>query len=350
MNSIKRVWELEFPSSSTNWGVYFPIIGRYRSGENFVRQQVKQSNLLNPVLVSTPDTEHRYVPPSLIPGEMGELASRKIKSDRHKIEVIVFIYLFLMTFVLWVAAGVTLAIEWFSLNLVFCLYFHFDNKTILHNTEALKERAMFYGWLYSRGNYYLYGALLVFFIVGLLQLGLIKAMGSETLVLENFGLHYVRVTEDGQWWRLASGPFLHAKFVHWLSNLMIAVGLFMMCGPFLKTRGLISVFLGCAFGSFATVYSAHLLSLLDSDGLIGLSGGLGGVLGWFAVSNFRCREVYPQHFYLTSLYFALITLIVLPLFISFTTFLCHGSGMVLGGLAALFVDKETFIKQFLVSR
>ncbi|MCH7741251.1 MAG: rhomboid family intramembrane serine protease [Proteobacteria bacterium] len=207
---------------------------------------------------------------------------------------------------------------------------------------------MFYGWLYLRGNNYLVAAIFLFFTVGLLQLGLIKAMGSNDLVLERFGLHYIRVTEDGQWWRLVSGLFLHAKFVHWLSNMMIAAGLFMMCGPFLKTRRLIPVFLGCALGSFVTVYSAHLMSLLDTDGLIGLSGGLGGVLGWFVVSNYRCCEIYPRQFYLTSLYFASIALLVLPMFISFTTFLCHLSGLVLGGLAALPIDKETFVKQFQV--
>ncbi|MCH7743890.1 MAG: rhomboid family intramembrane serine protease [Proteobacteria bacterium] len=265
-------------------------------------------------------------------------------------KVIAFVYLFLITFVLWLAADIALALGWFSFNLVFCLYFHFDNKAMFQNTEVLKERAMFYGWLYLRGNHYLYAAIFFFLAVGLLQLGLIRAMGSNDLVLESFGLHYVRVTEDDQWWRLASGPFLHGRFVHWLSNLMIAVALSVMCGPFLKTKRLVPVFLGCAIGSFALVYAVHLLSPLHSDGLIGLSGGLGGLLGWFVVSNFRCREVYPQHFYLTSLFFALITLIVLPLFISFTTFLCHGFGMVLGGLAALFVDKETFIKQYLVSR
>lgn len=344
----QRIWETEFPSSSSNWGVYFPIIGRYQNGEAFVRKQVKQSNLLNPVLVATPETKNQYLPPSLIPGKMGEQACNKIKTDRHEIMVIALVFLFLITFVLWFVANPTLALGWFSFNLVFCLYFHFDNKTMFNNPEVLKERAMFYGWLYLRGNNYLVAAIFLFFTVGLLQLGLIKAMGSNDLVLERFGLHYIRVTEDGQWWRLVSGLFLHAKFVHWLSNMMIAAGLFMMCGPFLKTRRLIPVFLGCALGSFVTVYSAHLMSLLDTDGLIGLSGGLGGVLGWFVVSNYRCCEIYPRQFYLTSLYFASIALLVLPMFISFTTFLCHLSGLVLGGLAALPIDKETFVKQFQV--
>ncbi len=261
-------------------------------------------------------------------------------------KVIALVYLFLITFVLWLVTDVTLALGWFSFNLLICLYFHYDNKTVIQNTDALKERALFYGWLFWRGKNFLYAAIFFFFAVGLLQLGLIGAMGSNDLALESFGLHYVRITEDDQWWRLASGPFLHGRLAHWLTNLMIAVGLFMMCGPFLKTRRLTLVFLGCAIGSFIVVYLVHRLSPLDSDGLIGLSGGLGGVLGWFVVSNFRCREIYPKHFYLTSLFFASITLIVIPMFLNFTVFLCHASGMILGGLAAFPIDKETFVKQF----
>jgi len=261
-------------------------------------------------------------------------------------KVIALVYLFLITFVLWLVTDVTLTLAWFSFNLLICLYFHYDNKSVIQNTEALKERALFYGWLFWRGRNFLYAAVFFFIAVGLLQLGLVGAMGSNDLVLESFGLHYVRVTEDDQWWRLASGPFLHGRLVHWLTNLMIAIGLFMMCGPFLKTRRLALVFLGSAIGSFVVVYAVHVLSPLDSDGLIGLSGGLGGVLGWFVVSNFRCREIYPRHFYLTSLFFALITLIFIPMFLNFTVFLCHASGMILGGLAALPIDKETFVKQF----
>ena len=332
----------QFPKSQESWSVFTPILNRVKHGEERVRRTFNRPNLLEPALVATPATLGRYLPPLALEDEDGDLARAHVLKDRGKMKVIALVYLPVITGVLWYIAGIRAGAAWFSFSLVTLGYLHFDTES-LGRVDAMQDRAFWYGWMYCHARPYLVAAVACFSLMGAMQLALISYLGSNTLTLEKFGLLYSAVTSHGEWWRLLTGPFLHYSAAHWLGNFMIGVGLFTLCGPLLTGR-LWPLLLTSAVGSFAAVYAGHCLGLNLGDGIIGLSGGLGSLLGWLVASAMRFPRYYPNRFFLTAGYFALVTLILMPIFTSVGTLICHVSGMGLGAAFAMISGKPSFAR------
>ena len=329
-----------FPESKDVWSVYYPLVARAVAGEERVKKAFRRPNLLEPLLVSSPMTEGRYLPPLAIDGPAGDAAREYAIRQRRYSKYIVYVYTPLLAAVLWYLTDVYLTASWLAFGVVVASYLHYDTSS-LQSPRVLQERALFYGWMFCQSRRYIAGSATFFAGIGLIQLALNYRFGSNEATLERFGLLYSSVSGNGEWWRLLTGPFLHHSLAHWLGNLAIGLGLFALCGPLLRGRLPLLVTMS-AIGSFVTVYAAHGVEPNIGDGIIGLSGGLGGLLGWLVVSALRFPKLYPRHFFLTASYFALITLILFPAFTSVGTLICHASGMTLGGIVALFSGKPSF--------
>ena len=91
--------------------------------------------------------------------------------------------------------------------------------------------------------------------------------------------------QDGEVWRLLTGPILHAGPIHGIMNLAVWIWLSGWCAALFGRRVVLPVFLGSmVLGALATI-------TIGSGGpSVGISGGLMGLLGLLSVAAWRWRR------------------------------------------------------------
>jgi membrane associated rhomboid family serine protease len=317
----------ELPDSHGGWEAYYPLLGFGLDGKKRIQKHIQTTNILAPILISTPESQMKFLPPILV-GD-GEECGKKIMLDKKKIMYIVLAYLFLMTAVLFAAADPHTASIWFTLNLVMLAYSRYDQTVLSISISNIRVRAQFYAWMYCYGAKYIYVAIAFMLVIGVMQLIGIELLGSNERYLEQYALSYGAVEKDGEWWRMLTGPFLHTRVAHWMSNLFMGTAIYLLAGILLGYRSIFVFFSSAVFSFFAVYLSKSFLDL-DSDGLVGVSGGMAGLIGCFLAINIRNRELFPKQFYVSTMFFVTITLLLVAFLTSITSFVCHISGLLFG--------------------
>jgi|APSaa5957512535_1039671.scaffolds.fasta_scaffold74299_1 membrane associated rhomboid family serine protease len=330
----------ELPESSGGWEAYYPMLHFGLCGKKRIEKHISTTNILAPILVSTPETNMKFVPPVMV-GD-GEKCASKIKSDKKRVMFMMLGCLFAITTALYVAADLRTALIWFSLNIVMFGYCKYDFEVISSETKSIRRRAQYYAWMYCHGAKYIYYFLFLMMVLGSLQIIGINYFGSNEILLERYGLLYSAVENEAEWWRILTGPFLHSGIAHWLSNMFIGSAFALLAGSLLGNKS-IFVFLSGAFFSFVVVYLSRTLLDLDTDGIIGISGGMASLIGYFLAITIKSSGLFPAHFSISTMFLIALTLLLYSFFISTTSFVCHFSGLVLGlglGFTFDFVDSS----------
>jgi len=100
-----------------------------------------------------------------------------------------------------------------------------------------------------------------------------------------------RAVWRGEWWRLCTGPLLHANVMHFVFNVSALIGLGRLM-EVLASR----YYLALVFAVSALAGSIFSLLLLPDVISVGASGGLLGLIGFLAVLGSKRKQVLPPGF------------------------------------------------------
>lgn len=317
----------EFPEAPSDWTSYYPLIFATVAGEDRARHHIKTSNLTFPILLSSPASDGRYLPPILVDTET---VSGKLARDASIFRTMTIAMVLLGTFAFFLAADLRGAAYFLFVSTTIAIYASFNHR-VSRSPDALMERAKFYGWCFSNSPIYAYSFLTTMIILGSLQLYGNDFYGSSEAFKLEFGAIYSNVVDRGEWWRLLSAPLVHNSVAHWLINTLIGSALLLVYGPVLRSR-IVWLMAVLAPLSFLAVSVASRFIDLDSEGIVGISGGIAGVVGYFFAANLRCPSCFPRHFSITTAFVVLSTLLVVSLVTSTTSFIAHFAGFIGGVL------------------
>jgi len=122
-----------------------------------------------------------------------------------------------------------------------------------------------------------------------LQVGLADALGGNAAVFHAYGVMYDRI-EDGELWRLLTGPFLHYSPVHFLNNFVLLLLIGPLSWSLVRGTSLAVFLLGNAFGAFAQFALGE--QAFDNCG--GISFGLYALFGYLIGAGVSNRRLLPR--------------------------------------------------------
>ena len=153
--------------------------------------------------------------------------------------------------------------------------------------------------------------------------------GAGNRLFDDFALNGPAVERGHEYWRLISGGFLHAGFLHILFNMYLLWVLGQMLEPTLGSRRFATVyFTALLCGSFGA------LAVEPLANTVGASGAVFGLMGAAAV-ELRARGINP---FQTDIGLLIIFNLVLSFVLANISIGGHIGGLIGGALAALAID------------
>jgi len=336
-----RVWDKNFTHPtfrSAEYAVYYPLVDAVKVGRERFDKVLGQGNPLAPAMLSTPEMGGVFCSASVLAEPHGDFFFRRARRNRRLVMgVLVFYGCVCLVF------GLTYPDEWkasltfLSVTGVMLLYGLMDSKLSFGTRSAFAERGKFYNWLAQKCRPYLITVALIYLATGIAQFGI----GGNDFI-EDYALDYAA---NGEYWRIVSGSLIHGSVAHWLTNFTMALVIASFAGPVLSTYFLTTFICGgiFAFGLDWTVY--EFFKLQTADGLVGTSGGMAALAGAQVVLSLRFRASYPRYFYVTMLYFAVVTFVAASLFIAKSSLTCHVFGLLAGAMIGLLVPDYLSINE-----
>lgn len=190
-------------------------------------REVARSLPARPLLIGRPGSD-RFTPPIMAP-ECREHALRTIKRNTVNITVgLTAVAIAFLTIATIAADGRALAIGLVLLALASIQFI--DWRIALDNAEGVAQRSLFFYWMKRTARESLLGSAfwpVVALLIGAFQLSMHLAHGSMAGAFHAVGVMYGDV-ENGEWWRLLTGPLLHYSLMHYGLNaaLLVVFGAF----------------------------------------------------------------------------------------------------------------------------
>jgi membrane associated rhomboid family serine protease len=208
-----------------------------------------------------------------------------------------------------------------------------------HNCDTLFERSRFYLLVRHKGRLDLIFWSGFMAIIGIAQILTQLKLGNLEVVLIRYGVYY-KALENGEWWRLFTGPFLHANALHWSTNL----GSFLLIGGIsgvISRRLTVFTFLvSSAVGAYAGFY---LSPYTHQDAYAGVSGGIFGIFGMCAGFSLCRPKDFPNKMGMVIIAFAAINIYISAAMAPNSSIEGHIAGSVVGlVLGALFARVTKF--------
>jgi membrane associated rhomboid family serine protease len=340
--------------------IYYPVIGRIIDKTLASARVLQNPNFLDPVLISRPVGVTGVFPSgAAIPDAGGDGRSVLLSASGYRflpvtesatteaplgIQAMIRMrrQVALWALFYWVlfSAGFA-ALELYRAALAWCLmsglgaaYYWRDYLNVRLRPSMLVDRFWYYGWLYSRCRFRLLLTVGVACAVGIVQLLLVNAFGSVDALLSK-GAVIFETSDPYRWFRFFSAPLLHSGLGHYASNILVLALLSVLAGPHLGRKLPLLLYFS-SIGSLFVVDAATRWWSFQGDGIVGLSGGLGGILGWLLGMSLRCGQLLPRCYGLNLWVLLAVVLLALPMVLSMGSFICHLIGCLLG-LSLVFV-------------
>ena len=329
-----RVWEsdLRLKSPAGNGLVsYSTFLGQWSTDPLKIQRVIAKCNLMNPVLIRTPESVDLFMHPVNLPGAEGEKARNKVLRDRtllirlYIVAILAFplfpLYFQKFSSLFW-ATEVTF--------IVIAIYIAFDRHTVLQFRDKLEERGRYYGWLFLKSRPYVAMLAAIFIVSGICQFG----FGGRNFV-DQWALDYSKAMDES--WRFVTGPLIHGRLAHFLTNLTMGLGVAAIAGPSMQ-RYFLPVFLMGGILSFLGDFAYQSLFPREAyDGLVGTSGSIAALIGCLLALCLRYRHSYPYQMWVTILTFVFVSLIAGAIFMSSVSLTCHMFGLMAGAAMSLLI-------------
>ncbi|MGY4534544.1 membrane associated rhomboid family serine protease [Pseudomonas sp. TE3786] len=166
----------------------------------------------------------------------------------------------------------------------------FDYLYILRHHQSVTERALFYYWLRTNPNVRWAALYSTVFMVTLGATQLLLQGGSgNSIAFDRLGAMY-KSLEQGQYWRLLTGPYLHYTLIHFMSNLFQLVIMAAAAAGIIGRRAIFIFILGNLLAGWAQwVFGPQLLGSFG-----GVSGGVYALYGVLIGAGIKYRDLFPR--------------------------------------------------------
>ncbi|WP_018983651.1 rhomboid family intramembrane serine protease [Salinimonas chungwhensis] len=186
-----------------------------------------------------------------------------------------------------------IALSWSFIFLLLSLLYINEYKHGMRKIRQLKERGLFYYWFFNDNKArrsVLYCAIIpiLFF---LLQRGLEGYSGNNSTAFYLYGVMYENV-DEGEYWRLATGAFLHYSFFHFLANVFFLAIIGPLC---IALTGYASIFIFVA-GNISGAFFQYLWGAHELSSCGGISFGIYTLCGFLIGFNCFFRPLFPRGF------------------------------------------------------
>lgn len=324
-----------FPSNTSHG--YCALVSRNKtvSGYTAAKTAAEAWQPFSRVLVGTSDSDV-LLPPVCIP----EFLDIVRIGYRRKIRISMLMLCFMFLFTIAITITTHNVGRTFNITLLIALIFTFvalDEFVFLCKDENLCDRGKYLVWLQNhrsvRSAFLVVVGLNIF--LGICQIVAERYFGSTDLLIAKFGIVYADLAM-GQWWRLFSGPFIHASLQHFFVN--ASLGLIII--PFVYLYfGWWTFFIfiaGCVSGS-----TAQWVINPFSDALTGVSGGLFALCAAaFAVCLF-CGSRTPKGFSGQVASIGVISIFGAYILNPATASVSHVFGYIVGFISAVILIRAT---------
>jgi hypothetical protein len=142
---------------------------------------------------------------------------------------------------------------------------------------------------------------------------------------------------QGQFWRVATGPFIHYTFSAWLINSAV-LGIVFPVASFCSFPSGAMIFLGGSTLSEVAYIVIATMGFPHADLLVGFSGGTFALLGFILVSALKNKACFPHKFWALVAAFILLNMLGAQLTVFHASLIAHISGLLFGILTGLCID------------
>ena len=161
-----------------------------------------------------------------------------------------------------------------------------------------------------------------------------------------YGVFY-KAIEEGQWWRLLSGPYVHANFSHLFANAALgALGVGVFCAvlrPIAATTSFV-------IGNIVAATAQWLLASFVDLGMTGVSGGVFSIYGSILGAAFLGRADLPRGFWVPMSAVLLMSIPLATIAGANVATFAHLGGFVSGLLLSPFLGGPVFKRTSVVAR
>jgi membrane associated rhomboid family serine protease len=320
-----------FQKNSCDDYVVSRIFGNDRYGYSAARSAAEKWSLSDGRAIGISGSPIKL--PALCISEFHDFAKKNYKKQIRIIAIMlaVFLVLFALNIIRKGAVastiGPTIIIALTLLDLII------DQQIYLRKNENLIERARFIYWLISSKNIRRGFSLVLLLCASLFiaQSWLESIIGGRDALFGKFGFVYANVAQ-GEYWRILTGPWLHASFAHLANNAVMTA----IVAPFLyyysRTRAVAYFLCGALIGQVA-----QWLIFPVGDVLVGISGGTFTLYGAALGICIRHQASLPQGVYLKVAYVGIVSIFAAYLLNPHSAGICHIFGFSIGLLGELFL-------------
>ncbi len=295
-------------------------------------QEARNWNFLSPVLLGSPSTD-QLLPPILVPEFAQSLRRKIVRHTRNmalisSLGLLAFFYLF---------SGAFLEVESYwpaiILMVLISLVFWSEYLKARDDDTFLAERALYLAWVRSELNscYWIIPGILV--ISGAAQITTGHWFAGHTWILLDYGLIYEQVN-NGEYWRLLTGPLFHSNPTHWLLNmsLLLMFSAFVFALPRSGIQVILFLIATTVSGLAAYTTNEYLPFSAPStyDGFAGISGGIFYLQGFMLANACRNPSCYPKGLLLMFAVMASVNLVLPFMTDNNISVAAHTIGLLLG--------------------
>ena len=280
-----------FPKNLTKDWIVQPVFGRRLTGKSNVDRAVDRWEPMQGILVSLPSSDI-LLPPVCVT----ELAAAVLEKFKRRMRL----FLSLWVSIALILSAMSVRSEdmnsvrhissalWAMTAAIVIDYFVF-----LRRLGPLQERALFFYWIQSSNEFRRRAAFVIalFLVSGGIQLMLQHILGGFEPTVISLG-NYFPAVKSGEWWRLMTGPMLHASVAHFFANLSLAAFFIPLCLCFGRKIVSLSFAAGIVISGLLQIF----LGAPNIDSMAGVSGGLFSILGTLILSIIFVPEAFPSGF------------------------------------------------------
>jgi membrane associated rhomboid family serine protease len=226
------------------------------------------------------------------------------------------------------------AFSWFLVFFLVSALYVTEYQYGLNTVKGIKERALFFNWLYSsyEPRRSLVFCIFFMFSFGLLQISISHFTGNEDQVFNFYGVMYKKLSQ-GEFWRLLTGPLLHYSLLNFLNNFLLIIMIGTLCLCLIGSNS-IRVFLS---GNVVGAYFQYLIGSQELDNCGGVSFGIYSLFGLLLGFNFFIEKILPKGFSISLVLILVIGIFSSELLLTNSASVGHITGLVIGIVSNFFI-------------
>jgi membrane associated rhomboid family serine protease len=177
----------------------------------------------------------------------------------------------------------------------------------------------------ARVDLVLWGSFML--IVGGVQFWAEARLGGLQPLVEKYGVSF-QALDQGEAWRLLTGPFIHLNFAHWGTNAALAIFIAMVAAKITRAQTAAVFLFGSALGAFTT----WVVGDEFFGSYLGVSAGVMAMLGLCGGAAWRAPKNFPINFAFTLITLGLLNIYLAWIYSPAAANAAHGVGLCLGVL------------------